>query len=195
MKILGLDVSSTTIGVALLDCNSKKATLVVGSYYKPPKGKRTIYERLSETKASVKKWVDGYQPDFIVIEDILLYMGGKKGRRKSNAQTITTLAIWNRMVGLTSFEASGKNPYLLSVEEIRKILKLDKHIPKKEEMPELVAKHLGMDFPWVKYYNIKKKLANRKENFDIADAVAVALAFYKKGMNDDGFAGFPGFRN
>lgn len=188
MKILGLDISSTTIGVALLNCHPKKLDLEIHSYYKPKKGKRSIYERLSNSKAAMASWMDGYQPDYVAIEDILLYLGGKKGRRKSNAQTITTLAIWNRTIGLQAFESSGKVPTLLSVEEIRKTLRIDgRNTPKKEEMPEVVAHHLGIDFPWVKYYNKKKEHANRNENYDIADATAVALAFYKLGLKNDWF--------
>jgi hypothetical protein len=54
---------------------------------------------------------------------------------------------------------------------IRHGLKLNKELPKKEDMPELVSKHLGIKFPYEKNKNGKIKI----ENYDMADSVGVAL--------------------
>jgi hypothetical protein len=56
---------------------------------------------------------------------------------------------------------------------IRHGLKLDGNLPKKEDMPELVAKHLGITFP----YEVNKKGRIKVENYDMADGVAVALYY------------------
>jgi hypothetical protein len=56
---------------------------------------------------------------------------------------------------------------------IRHGLKLNKIFPKKEEMPELVEHHLGIKFPYEK----NKKGNFKVENFDRADAIAVALYY------------------
>jgi hypothetical protein len=56
---------------------------------------------------------------------------------------------------------------------IRHGLKINKLLPKKEEIPELVAKHLGITFP----YQLNKKGKIKIENYDMADGIAVALYY------------------
>ena len=56
---------------------------------------------------------------------------------------------------------------------IRHGLKFDKIFPKKQDMAELVAKHLGITFP----YEYDKKGKVKVESFDKADGVAVALYY------------------
>ena len=63
----------------------------------------------------------------------------------------------------------------MNVLKIRRTLNEKKGLPSKEEMPELVAKILDIDFPYIK--NKKDKLI--VENFDVADGIAVALAWAK----------------
>lgn len=170
MKILSLDASSTAIGIALLE-SGKTPKLLHLSYYKPPK-KGNIFERLLQTKRFIFEMLEKLQPDQVAIEDIILFMG-KKG--KSTAKTITTLAIFNRTVGLAILEKTGKSPDLLNVMSIRHKIKLDKKLPAKEDIPELVAKILSIPFPYV--YDKKGKM--KKENNDMADAAAVGLAWLK----------------
>lgn len=65
----------------------------------------------------------------------------------------------------------GRAPEFYNVMTIRHGLKLTKDLPKKEDMPTLVAQHLGITFPYE--YN---KLGNVKvESMDKADGMAVAL--------------------
>jgi hypothetical protein len=64
-------------------------------------------------------------------------------------------------------------PYLYRVDFIRKHIKITKTIPKKEEIPELVAGILNINFPYV--YNRNKRLS--VENGDMADAIAAALCY------------------
>jgi hypothetical protein len=92
---------------------------------------------------------------------------------KSTAKTIITLTTFNRMVCLAAYDYLQKSPELFSVMTIRHGLKLNKTLPKKEEMPELVAQHLGITFP----YQLNKKGKVKEENFDMADGMAVALYY------------------
>jgi hypothetical protein len=77
------------------------------------------------------------------------------------------------MVGLLAFDYLKRSPELFNVMSIRHGLKLDKDLPKKEDMPELVAQHLGISFP----YEYNKKGKSKTENEDKADAIAVALYY------------------
>lgn len=165
--ILGFDVSSTTIGYCVLswDDVTNDIKFVQASYLKPLK-KGSIIERIVDTRNKIQKIIVAAKPDYIAIEDIIQFMKGL-----STAQTVIMLTTFNRMIGLTAFDYLGKAPELLSVMTIRHGLKLTKDLPKKEDMPALVAQHLGITFPYE--YN---KLGNVKvESYDKADGIAVAL--------------------
>jgi Holliday junction resolvasome RuvABC endonuclease subunit len=168
-KVLGFDVSSTTIGYCVLevDQSTGKVDFVFAGYLKPIK-KGTIIERIVDTRNEIMDILDKVKPDYIGIEDIIQFMQGK-----STAQTIITLTTFNRMIGLLAHDYLKKSPELFSVMTIRHGLKVGKVLPKKEDMPELVAKHLGITFP----YEYNKKGNVKVESFDKADGVAVALYY------------------
>lgn len=168
-KVLGIDCSSTTIGYCLLEVDelSGKIDFISASYLKPIK-KGTIIERIVDTRNKIIDILEKTQPDHIGIEDIIQFMQGK-----STAQTIITLTTFNRMTCLLAYDFLSKSPELFNVMSIRHGLKFDKIFPKKEDMPELVAKHLGITFP----YEVNKKGKIKVENYDMADGVAVALYY------------------
>lgn len=166
-RILGIDCSSTTIGWCILEWNeaTNDIQLIEASYLKPSK-KGSIIERIVDTRNQIRKIIVLAHPDYIAIEDIIKFMKGK-----STAQTIIMLTTFNRMIGLTAFDYLGKAPELYNVMTIRHGLKTGKVLPKKEEMPALVAQHLGIVFP----YEYGKKGKIKVENYDKADGIAVAL--------------------
>ena len=164
--ILGFDISSSCIGYALVDLNltTKKIKVISYTYYKPTK-KGSILDRLFQTQQDFRKIIADLKPDYIAIEDIVLFMKGH-----STAKTITTLTSFNRMLGLLAYEYLGKAPQLYSVMKIRHGLKLSKELPQKEEIPTLLEQRLKIKFQWE--YNKNKKI--KVENYDKADALAVA---------------------
>lgn len=172
-RVLGLDASSTTIGIAIIDYDDSQISLHDCFYYKPPK-KGNIFERLSKVRNYIQELIDTYNPDDVSLEDIVLHMKGH-----STAKTITTLAVLNRTVGTAVFDKHGKAPYLYNVMRIRHAIKTSKKLPAKEDIPELVAHHLGPSFVFLtdkKGKVIKKKNGDYKEeNYDIADGIACAL--------------------
>lgn len=165
--ILGFDASSTTIGYCILswDETTNNISFVNAGYIKPPK-KGSIIERIVETRNQVEKVITAAQPDYIAIEEIIQFMKGK-----STAKTIIMLTTFNRMICLASYDALSKEPKLYSVMTIRHGLKTGSDLPKKEDMPALVAQHLGITFP----YEHNKKGAIKVESYDKADGIAVAL--------------------
>lgn len=170
-KVLGFDVSSTTIGYCVLEVENSKITFIKADYLKPIKT-GTIIDRISDTRDKIKKIIEKENPDYIGIEDIIQFIKGR-----STANTVIVLASFNRMIGLLSQDyLKQKNktaPKLFSVMSIRHGLKNGKILPQKEDMPELVAKHLGITFPW----EHGKKGAIKVENYDKADGIAVALYY------------------
>lgn len=165
--ILGIDCSSTTIGWCVLswDDVTNDIKFVKADYLKPTKT-GSIIERIIDTRNKIQKIIEDNKPDVIAIEDIIKFMKGK-----STAQTIIMLTTFNRMIGLVAYDYLKTSPNLFSVMTIRHGLKINKIFPKKEDMPELVAKHLGITFP----YEYGKKGAFKVENYDKADGIAVAL--------------------
>jgi len=168
-KITGFDVSSKTIGWCSLfiDELSGDIKFLDAGYIKPIKD-GPIIERISKTRDKLLEVIKKTTPDYIGIEDIIRFMQGK-----SSADTIVMLTTFNRMTCLLANDYLNKSPELFNVLTIRHGLKLNKILPKKEDMPELVAKHLGITFPYEK--NNRGKIS--EESYDTADGVAVALYY------------------
>lgn len=167
--VMGLDASTTTIGLSILSYEDGyiDVTLQHVEHFKPPK-KGDIFQRLAVTRKFIFDRLEKFKPDDVVLEDIILFMKGH-----STAKTISSLAILNRTVGLSVYDKFGQSPHLLNVMKIRHAIKDGTKLPGKEEMPELVAKILNIKFPFI----LNKKGAIAVENYDRADSIAVALAF------------------
>jgi Holliday junction resolvasome RuvABC endonuclease subunit len=169
IKILGLDCSSTTIGwgVLIIDDITKTITLKDFGYIKPIKS-GSIIERIVNTRDVVAELIKEQLPDYIVIEDIIKFMKGK-----SSADTIITLTSFNRMIALLAHDLLNRYPLLFNVLSIRHGIKINKKLPTKEEIPDLVGNHLNIQFPY--YKNAKGKI--EIESYDVADGIAVALYY------------------
>jgi Holliday junction resolvasome RuvABC endonuclease subunit len=167
-RLMSLDISSTTIGLAIIDYDDNEAQLFHKEYYKPTK-KGNLFERLSSVQQYIKDKIKEFNPDCFSMEDIVLFMGNK-----STAQTITTLAVLNRIIGLTIYNNTNKIPYLYNAMRIRHAIKIGKILPPKEDIPELVSKILKFKFDF-KMRKSKGKMIPAEENYDVADAIACGI--------------------
>lgn len=171
-RVVGLDASTTTIGFSVVEYDGYSAPdLKHVEHFKPPK-KGDLFERLAKVRTFIFDRLDKFKPDDVALEDIILFMKGR-----STAKTISSLAVLNRIVGLAVYDKMGKPPQLLNVMKIRHAIKDGKTLPPKEDIPELVAKILNIKFPYI----LNKKGAVAVENYDRADAIAVALAYIENG--------------
>lgn len=171
ITVLGIDCSSTTIGWCALEIDNDKITLKKCGYIKPIK-EGSIIEKIVDTRVKVIKLINDIKPDYVGVEDIIQFIKGK-----STANTVITLTTFNRMVCLLAYDYLNKLPELFSVMAIRHGLKMNGIFPKKEDMPELVAKHLGIKFPYEYIVKGKSKGKIKEESYDIADGFAVALYY------------------
>lgn len=168
-KVLGLDISSTTVGWCVLQIDELNNISHVDSGYFKPIKTGSIIDRIIDTRTKIQDILNKYKPDHIGIEDLIKFMV------KSTATTVVMLTTFNRMVCVTCYDYLNKAPDLFNVMTIRHGLKIGKKAPKKEDMPELVAKHLGINFPYELITKGKNKGSPKVENGDRADGMAVAL--------------------
>jgi Holliday junction resolvasome RuvABC endonuclease subunit len=167
--VLGFDVSSSCIGYCVLEIDELSNTITFKKvdFIKPIKT-GSIVTRLVETRNLILKVLNEFKPDYIGIEDLIKFMP------KSTATTVVILTAFNRMVCLACHDYLKNNsPELFNVNTIRSALKIGTTRPKKPDMPELVAKHLGIIFP----YMLGKQGKIKEENYDMADGIAVALYY------------------
>jgi Holliday junction resolvasome RuvABC endonuclease subunit len=184
MRILGLDASTSAIGIAIIEYDDLfNCKLLYADYYTPDKS-IDIIDMLLKARIYISNIAKQYKIDEFVIEDYIRFMKGS-----SSAATVIPLAILNMTLRLMIIDIFNIKPESLNVLKIRHALKLTKELPKKEDIPNLVAKHLKIEYPWLYKVNKRtKKPVLRKvtkepviqtESYDIADAIAVALAFIK----------------
>jgi len=188
-KILGLDVSTKTIGWALFDIESKN--LLELTHISPvPKLKveNKIEELLLKSNIFRKKLEDyvGLGITKVVIEEPLL--------NSNNVYTVGTLMRYNTLICKEVYDVLGVVPELISTYNSRKfafphlIQKNDKgkfvlfggfpkDIDKKVIIWELVAKRE----PQITWQYTKNNTL-KKENYDQTDAYCAALGFMK--MNE-----------
>jgi Holliday junction resolvasome RuvABC endonuclease subunit len=165
MISLGLDVSTKTIGLCCIETRDNKIISFHTEHFSLPKTDNKL-SKLISAKEYITNAIDKFKPDSVCIEDFSLYM------QKSNAKTIVALAVMNSTLQLTVLEKTGKEAVMLNVNSIRAKLKLKDRL-KKDDMPEAVAKRVGISWDWI----LDKKGNASEINFDRADACASALSY------------------
>lgn len=166
--VMGFDVSSSCIGWSVLEIDDNKNIKLIHADYLIPIKHENIIERLVDTRNRIKSIIEQYKPDHIGIENIISFMKGS-----STANTIQILTTFNRCICLLAYDYLNKTPELFNVMSIRHGLKLNKILPSKDSMPELVSQHLGVKFN----YELNRKGKIKVENYDKADGIAVGLYY------------------
>ena len=186
VKVLGLDVSTRTIGAALFDVQTKE--LLELTHISPvpkPKVENKIEELLLKAQIFREKLLSykelGIQ--YVVIEEPLL--------NSNNVYTVSTLMRFNTLICKEVYDILGVVPEFISTYNSRKfafphLVKendkgkfvlfggLPKDIDKKQVIWELVAKRE----PQINWLYTKNNTL-KKENFDQTDAYCAALGFMK----------------
>lgn len=185
-KVLGLDVSTKTIGWALFDVDSKN--LLELTHISPvpkPKVDNKIEELILKSEIFKKKLSDyvGMGIKHVIIEEPLL--------NSNNVYTVGTLMRFNTLVCKEVYDTLGVVPEFVSTYNSRKFAfphlvqqndkgkhvlfgKFPKDVDKKVVIWELVAKR-EPQITWL----YTKNNTLKKENFDQTDAYCAALGFMK----------------
>jgi hypothetical protein len=183
-KILGLDVSTKTIGLALFDMSSRDLLELTHISPRPKPVPDNKMEELFIKSETFKKKLEEYKGLGIikcVIEEPLL--------NSNNAYTIGTLLRYNTLISKEVYDVLGIVPEYVSTYESRKrafpelVQKNEKgkfvlfggypkDCDKKQIVWELVAKR-EPQIQWLYTRNNTLK----KENFDMSDSYTVVLSY------------------
>ncbi len=186
-KVLGLDISTKTIGWALFDIMSQE--LLELTHISPvpkPKEENKLTELFLKAEIFKEKLVQYKNLGItkVIIEEPLL--------NSNNIYTIQTLLRFNTLISKDIYDILGITPEYISTYNSRKfafpgLVKendknkfvlfggLPKDIDKKMIIWDLVAKRE----PQIKWQYTKNQTL-KKENFDMSDAYTCCLGFMKK---------------
>lgn len=186
-KVLGLDISTRTIGVALFDIQTKE--LLELTHFSPvikPKQDNKIQELLMKVDAFEEK-LNGYRKlgiTKVVIEEPLL--------NSNNVWTVGTLLRYNSMISKSIYDILGIVPDYISTYNSRKfawpelIQKNDKNkfvlfggLPKDVDKKELIWKQVSEKEPQITWLYTKNNTL-KKECFDMADSYTCVLGHMKE---------------
>ena len=183
-KILGLDISTKTLGSALFDLTGSK--LLELTHFSP-KIKPQPEDKLEELmkKADLfKKHLENYKDMGIVrviIEEPLL--------NSNNVYTVGTLLRYNTMICKNIYDIFGIVPTFISTYNSRKFAFPDlvgpnvkgRNVlfggyPKDIDKKQVIWEHVNSLFPDINWLYSKTGTL-KKENFDMADSVATVIGF------------------
>jgi len=178
--ILGLDISTSSTGWSLLSSEGK---LIEQSYIRLDKIKNTM-GKAAEVSMTLDRIKEKYDITSIFIEENLqMFRPGL-----SSAKVLITLARFNGMVTLISYNVFGIEPEFLNVNAARKLVGLkidrkDKSKSTKEKIIEWADSELDQNFTWPKktLKSGPRKGTEIYENgcYDIADAYVISRAGHK----------------
>ena len=185
-KVLGLDISTKTIGWSLFDIQTKD--LLELTHFSPvikPKPEDKIEELILKVRAFEEK-LEGYRNlgiTKVVIEEPLL--------NSNNIWTVGTLLRYNSMITKSIYDILGIVPCFISTYNSRKCawpeLVQDNEkgkkvlfggLPKDIDKKEIIWKKVSNKEPQITWLYTKNNTL-KKENFDMSDAYCCVLGFMK----------------
>jgi hypothetical protein len=183
-KILGLDVSTKTIGVALFDLSSRDLLELTHISPRPkPTSENKLEEMLNKSSLFRKKLEEYVNVGVVrvVIEEPLL--------NSNNAYTIGTLLRYNTLISKEVYDVLGIVPEYISTYNSRKLAfpelvqKNEKGkfvlfggYPKDCDKKEIIWQLVSKREPQIQWLYTRNNTL-KKENFDMADAYTVVLSY------------------
>ena len=183
-KILGLDISTKTIGWALFDMNTKELLELTHISPRPKPETENKMEELLLKSTSFRNKLETYKGLGIVkcvIEEPLL--------NSNNAYTIGTLLRYNTLISKEVYDILGIVPEYISTYESRKnafpelVQKNDKGkfvlfggLPKDCDKKQIIWDLVAKREPQIQWLYTKNNTL-KKENFDMSDSYTVVLSY------------------
>jgi Holliday junction resolvasome RuvABC endonuclease subunit len=175
MLILGLDISSATIGWSILEVEvGQDIRLKTYGHIKPTSKKKSddnFSFRLNYAFDAITNLVQKEKPDVVAIEDY----AKKFSKGKSSANTILILSSFNEVCGLATYRVLKSKPIRMPVTSLRKLVKTKYscNIDDKEDVLNFCKKTFN------NFLTQNNRAGNiKKECYDEADSIIVALGYY-----------------
>ena len=176
--IVGLDASTSTVGICILDENGE----ILQNYFLKLKKQKELCTKGDVFKDELEKIASKYDVTHVFIEDYAQRMA----RGTSSAATITRLAAWNGICQYLSYQVFHVHPEVLNVARARKLLQIKTQskkktgIPVKDQVFAWVTDHLSAEWPTKVLQSGPRKGQEviLDEAKDMADAWVVAKAGY-----------------
>jgi len=184
-KILGLDISTKTIGFALFDISGSK--LLELTHFSPkikPQPEDKLEELMMKSNA-FQKVLDNYKDmgiTRVIIEEPLL--------NSNNVYTVGTLLRYNTLICKLIYDNFQIVPTFVSTYNARKFAFPDlvrpndkgRNVlfggyPKDIDKKQVIWEHVNSLFPEVNWLKGKNNVL-KKENFDMADAVTCVIGYF-----------------
>jgi len=173
MLILGLDISSATIGWSLLDVDGDKYSLKSYGHIKPTSKKKAddnFSLRLNYAFDAITELVQKEKPDVIAIEDY----AKKFSKGRSSANTILILSSFNEVCGLAAYRITKKQPIRIPVTTLRKLVKKEYNCDI-DDKPDVLA---FCQKTFNNFLTQNNRAGNiKKECYDEADSIIVSLGY------------------
>jgi Holliday junction resolvasome RuvABC endonuclease subunit len=165
--VIGLDVSSSKIGIAVLDENKKILTSEVIKL----KSDNSLENRALMLENKLEKLKKHYFIDDVYVEEPFIAFGGGK----TTAQTMATLQRFNGMCCYSVYRVFEKTPIMVPVRSARS--KLGIKIPKgtaQKDSKKFIIEYVEKNHPEFQY-NTTAHGNPQPGTDDRADAVVIAL--------------------
>jgi len=163
--ILGLDISTSIVGVCVLQNNE-----IVCTDYIDLRKIGSFFEKAKEVETVLKEVKSKFAIEHIFIEQALMFFR----RGGSTAKTMATLQRFNGIVSWQSYKVFDLEPnYITPISARSKCgIKIEKGKKAKEVVMEHFVESKEFEIVYTRYGNVQKYC------YDIADAVVVARAGY-----------------
>jgi Holliday junction resolvasome RuvABC endonuclease subunit len=169
--ILGLDVSSSKIGIAVLDKDKKILTSEVIKL----KSEDSLETRALMLENKLEKLKKYYFIDDVYVEEPFIAFGGGK----TTAQTMATLQRFNGMCCYSIYRVFEKEPRMVQVRSARS--KLGIKIPKgtaQKDSKKFIIEYVTKNHPEFQY-NLTAHGNPQPGTDDRADAIVIALSAFE----------------
>jgi Holliday junction resolvasome RuvABC endonuclease subunit len=169
--IIGLDISSSKIGIAVLDHDKKILTSEVLKL----KSEDSLETRAIMLENKLEKLSKFYLIDDVYIEEPFIAFGGGK----TTAQTMAILQRFNGMCCYVAFKIFEKQPIMVAVRSARSKLgiKIPKGTPQKDSK-KFIIEYVEKAHPEFRY-NLTAQGNPQPGTDDRADAIVIALYAFK----------------
>lgn len=170
--ILALDVSTSVIGICLLDPSSGRKLQALE--FLNLKREKNLFAKALDFKDHISRYRALNIQHVAIEEPLVMYKPGA-----SRAQILSKLSMFNGMIAVISFMVFGVEPVYYNVNTARRLAFPDLKFNKGEDRKMLVWAKVAETFPDVQWLYGPKSGKLVKTNFDMSDAAVVALAHHR----------------